>query len=418
MSCRRSWGVAANASRAQGRPLPYFVPTIGVMAARMPSVPPRPLAPGDVVVGFCEALGEWAAAQITDLDPQMKTAGVLDLDWSGPEPASVADLGRPAALRLTHHSWAGALSHVNFHWLLPRGCKVIGVMPLLHARRSASYSGVWRIGRQLAMQRRWDADDQQPDPREVTCTGAELNQALTDPARSRPEVWSLTVQNVTSLDCALLAARYPRLTDLWLAGNFGELTNAPSLKQLASLKRLFIHSLLGMSRADCLHPDHLPALELLALHNIPYDYATAMRARWRPQAPNGTLVEITGARKPEWLAENLSNPLREWDGRAHISRARFAKATAQYKATRHAVMAALSAGDGEPAAARLAQIGREYAEAFNRLDGRAPFIETVEREELFAALDLIITDAQATTGKNLSAARRNLIDGAEAARDW
>lgn len=202
-----------------------------------------------------------------------------------------------------------------------------------------------------------------------------------------------------------------------MSGNFGELTNASSLNQLTSLKRLLINGLLGMGQADCLHPDQVPALELLGLHNIPYDYATVMRARWRPQAPNGTFVDITGARKAKWLAENLSNPLREWDGRAHISRARFAKATAQYMATRRALMAALPA-EGEPAASQLAHIGREYAKAFNKLDGRAPFIETEEREDLFAALDLIIGDAEAKTGKNLTAARQSLTDGAEAARNW
>jgi hypothetical protein len=47
-----------------------------------------------------------------------------------------------------------------------------------------------------------------------------------------------------------------------------------------------------------------------------------------------------------------------------------------------------------------------------------PFIETEEREELFAALDLIIADAQAATGKDLAAARQSLIGGVEAARDW
>jgi hypothetical protein len=389
------------------------------MATRKPSVPPRPLAPGDIVARFCEALGEWSAAQVTDLDPQSKTAGVLDLDWSGPEPASVTDLGQPAALRLTHHNWAGTLSHVNYDWLLPRGCKVIGAMPLLHARRSAAYSGGWLIGRQLALQRRWDAGDERPwsDPRDVTCTGAELNEALASRAESRPDVWSLTVRDVKSLDCALLAARYPGLSVLSVSGNFGELANASSLNQLASLQRLRIYGLLGMGRADCLDPDQVSALELLGLHNIPWDYATVMRARWRPQAPNGTLVDITGARKAEWLAENLSNPLREWDGRAHISRSRFARATAQYKATRRAIMAALPA-EGEPAASQLAHIGREYAEAFNKLDGRAPFIETEEREELFDALHLIIGDAEAKTGKNLTAARQSLIDGAEAARNW
>ena len=68
------------------------------MPTRMPSVPPRPLSPGDVVAAFCEALGEWAAAQITDLDRRWKTAGVLDLDWSGPEPVSLTDLRRSAAV--------------------------------------------------------------------------------------------------------------------------------------------------------------------------------------------------------------------------------------------------------------------------------------------------------------------------------
>jgi hypothetical protein len=393
---------------------------LDAMASRIPSVPPRPLAPGDIVVAFCEALGEWAAAQITDLDPEWKSAGVLDLDWSGPEPASLTDLGEPAVLRLTHHRWAGKLSHVNYHWLLPRGCKVIGAMPLLHARRSSSYSRGWQMGRQLAMQRRWDAGDHRrwSDPREVTCTGAELDQALASPAESRPDVWSLIVRDVRSLDCALLAARYPRLAELSVSGNFGELTNAASLNRLTSLKRLFIHGLLGMSRADCLHPDRAPALEHLALHSIPYDYAVAMRARWRPQAADGTLVDITGARTAEWLAENMNNPLREWDGRTHISRSHFTKATAQYQATRRAIMAAVSADDGEPAASLLTQIGREYAEALNRLDARAPFIETDEREELFAALDLIIADAQAATGKNLAAARQSLIDAADAARNW
>jgi hypothetical protein len=388
------------------------------MPTRMPSAPPRPLAPGDVVAAFCEALGEWSAAQVTDLDPQWKAAGVLDLDWSGPEPASVADLGQPAPLRLTHHRWAGSLCHVNYSWLLPRGCKVIGASPLLEARRSRSYSTGWRIGQQLAMQRRWDAGDHRPwsHPGAITCTGAELNESLAHPVESRPDIWSLTARDVGSLDCALLAIRYPKLAYLSLSGNFGVLTNASALNRLPALKRLFIHGLLGMGRADCLRPDQVPALELLGLHDIPYDYATVMRARWRPQAPNGTLVDITGARKPEWLAENAGNPLREWDGRAHISRSRFATATAQYKATRRAVMAALA--DGEPVAARLADIGREYADAFNQLDGRAPFIETEEREELFAALDLIIGDAEAATGGNLAAARQSLIDGVEAARNW
>jgi hypothetical protein len=74
------------------------------MATGEPGVPLRPLAPGDVVAGFCEALGEWVAAKVTELDPDWKTAGVLDLGWSGPEPSSVSDLGQAVALRLTKNA--------------------------------------------------------------------------------------------------------------------------------------------------------------------------------------------------------------------------------------------------------------------------------------------------------------------------
>jgi hypothetical protein len=390
------------------------------MTTRMPGVPPRPLAPGDVVAAFCEPLGEWAAAQITDLDPQWQTAGVLELDWSGPEPASVADLGPVVPLRLVYGSGGGSLSHVNYHWLLPRGCKVIGALPVLQTGRSRTYSDGWLIGRELAMQRRRDGGYQGPRsfPGAITCTGAELNQALGSPVQALQDIWGLTVREVGSLDCALLTARYPALTDLSLSGTLGVLARASSLNQLASLKRLDIHRLFGMDRADCLLPDRVPALELLDLYSIPYDYAAVMRARWRPRIPGGTLVEIAGARKPGWLAENRDNPLRDWDGRWNISRARFAKATAQYRATRRAVMAEASAGDGELATSRLGQIGRQYAEAFNRLGSRAPFIETQEREELLDALDLIINDAETATGKDLSSARHSLIDAADQARHW
>lgn len=57
------------------------------------TAPPRPIAVGNIVATYSDDLGEWTAAQITDLEPNWKTAGMLELDWSGPEPSSVADLG-------------------------------------------------------------------------------------------------------------------------------------------------------------------------------------------------------------------------------------------------------------------------------------------------------------------------------------
>ncbi|MET7419711.1 hypothetical protein [Dactylosporangium sp. NPDC005555] len=48
------------------------------MTRRKETSPPRAIAPGDVVAAFSETLGSWTAAQVTDLDPEWRTAGVLE----------------------------------------------------------------------------------------------------------------------------------------------------------------------------------------------------------------------------------------------------------------------------------------------------------------------------------------------------
>ncbi|MCT9933075.1 hypothetical protein N5079_22970 [Planotetraspora sp. A-T 1434] len=372
------------------------------------------------MAAFSESLDEWTAAQITDLNPDWKTAGVLELNWSGPEPESVTDLGEVSALVLTHHNWAGRPSHCNYEWVLPRGYKVIGKLPLLRTKPSSSYSTGWWLGEQLARQRRWDRGEREPwsDPREMTRTGAEINQAMNELAGPRRDIRSLSVTEVESLDCDRLAEHFPALVLLSLSGNLGLLSQASSLNRLASLRRLHITDLFGMSKSDRLLPKCVPALELLCLHSVPHEYAVAMRATWRPEIPHGTFVEITAARKPEWVAENRANPLRDWDGREHISGTCYKEAVAQYKETRQAVIAVLSGHSDENLPAQLVQIGREYGMGFNELDRRTRFIATDEREELFAALDFIVSDAEATLGLALGAVRGSLAAGVDAVRDW
>jgi hypothetical protein len=69
--------------------------------------PPRPFVVGDVAAVYSEPLGAWTASQVTGIDAANKAAAVVELDWSGPEPVSVADPGDVQPLRLTHHSWGG-----------------------------------------------------------------------------------------------------------------------------------------------------------------------------------------------------------------------------------------------------------------------------------------------------------------------
>ncbi|MER7171274.1 hypothetical protein [Streptomyces mesophilus] len=383
------------------------------------TVPPRPLAVGDVVAAPARVLGEWTAAQIVRIDADTRTAAVLELDWSGPEPSSVGELGAVAPLRLSHHAWNGALSYCNHAWILPRSHKVIGSTALLHDAPSNSYASSWRLGDQLARQRRWDAGVRE-DPADAWTaeyTGAAVDEFLSRPAAPRPEVAHLTIRDIDALDCARLVKRFPGVTRLQLYGRLGLLTAAGELNRLTALRGIGISDLFGMTGEDVLRPRCVPQLESVDLYSVPAAYASAMRSTWRPEIPAGTYVSVLRSRKPEWVEENRNNPLRDWDGREHIGAATYRRAVSQYKATRKAVLQAAE-GPADVRPARMEEIGRAYGEAFNRLDRRSGFIETVEREELFEALDHIVQEAEAHHGPLPRAARDSLISGVEGVRDW
>jgi hypothetical protein len=390
------------------------------MATLKEPTPPRPIAPGDVVAAFSEYLGEWTAAQITDLDPDHQIAGVLHLDWSGPEPMSVAELGDVVPLSRTRGFFTGQLAHCRYEWVLPRSYKVIGALPLLHDQPARSYAFGWGMGLDLAIERRRRQGDESKwsDPWAKNITGSDLNEALAGPADPDEQTRRLTVRAVEALDCARLVGRYPRLTGLTLIGPV-TLSSASSLNELTLLKRLMLADVFGMVEADCLLPGRVPALESLELVSVAAEYATATRRLWLPEEPQGVYLRVAKPRKPEWLVENLNNPLRDWDGRKQISAAIYKKSLAQYKITRRAVLAVLASRDSaDVLTSSLVELGEQFGEAFNELDERAGFIETVEREELYDALDAIITEAAAESGADLAWAREGLTEGCESVRDW
>jgi hypothetical protein len=233
------------------------------------------------------------------------------------------------------------------------------------------------------------------------------------------EVWRLKVGEIESLNCADLVTCFPNLTQLSLTGQLGTLEEAGAIQQMCGLRTLFIQELFGMSAADSVTVNHLPRLEMLGLYSVPADYAAAMRKAWKPEIANGTYVDIRSPRKPDWVDENRDNPLRDWDGRDHISPARYRKSVAQYRATRRAVIAALAPDAIASATETLTELGREFADAFNRLDGsRNPFIETEERQELFGALVAAVAAAESHHGRRFSQAAGALADGAEEVRIW
>ncbi|WP_329184186.1 hypothetical protein [Streptomyces sp. NBC_01428] len=379
--------------------------------------PPRPLAVGNVLTVYSDALGAWTASQVTGFDVAAQCAAVLELDWSGTEPRTVADLGddvRP--LRLTHHSWGGKVSHCNHGWILPRSFTVIGSLPSLVTAPTYSYGPTWGRGEQLARQRHWDSGDREDwnAPYALTCTADELADEHTRDV-VQAGVKHLTVHGISRLDCARLVSAFPNLTRLSLSGNLGTLTSAAVLNQLPRLQGLTIRDLFGMEPTDCLLPRQVPEVEDVSLYGIPADYAAATRKTWRPHMRHGVELDIRGARKAEWVAANAANPLRDWDGREHIPRTSYRKAVTQYKATRDAFLSEIASGEQHGS---ILEIGRAFGAAFNTLDRRTGFIETVEREELFDALDFLAGEAQTAAGHDLSTARAALIEGVDSIRDW
>ena len=91
--------------------------------------------------------------------------------------------------------------------------------------------------------------------------------------------------------------------------------------------------------------------------SLPETAAKAAKQLWKSKP--GMDLRITKARKPEWLAQNLDNPFRGWDGAEHIPAAAAKKAANQYRKTRSQLMK-LAAEPGEDAQAQALEAVAAY----------------------------------------------------------
>ena len=71
----------------------------------------------------------------------------------------------------------------------------------------------------------------------------------------------------------------------------------------------------------------MPELRWFWMTSLPETAAKAAKQLWKSKP--GMDLRITKPRKPEWLAQNLDNPFRGWDGAEHIPAAAAKKAAGQ-----------------------------------------------------------------------------------------
>lgn len=208
----------------------------------------------------------------------------------------------------------------------------------------------------------------------------------------------LSLSAMPAVDFDAVAQRFPVLTNLTVWGKPGLASNVASIARLARLQEFNAYELFGYGPDEFPASAQMPALSSLRLASLPADAAKAIKARYKKAAALGLDLSVTRPRKPEWLAENLDNPFRDWDGREHIAVAYARKAAQAYKKLLAVARTIGADTDGAAAQAIGRQMVADYVAVFNQIERRSSIIETVERDEIYVALGQVLTQVQQRAG--------------------
>lgn len=230
----------------------------------------------------------------------------------------------------------------------------------------------------------------------------------------------LELSSVKDVDVGRIADRFPRLRSLRIWGKPGYLHGEARLRDFGQMEMFTVMDLFGFTGETFPVPQEWPNLQSLWLNSIPAEAAAVVKTAYKTAAKQGLDLSVRQPRKPEWLAENLDNPFRDWDGREGITANQAKKAAAFYKKTRAALREiAADAENGLESAEATGEQGEEqapkqireqmqrqiqerlageiaaYVQAFNKLDSRSGFIYTEEREDIYMALKPLLEQTAA-----------------------
>ncbi len=180
------------------------------------------------------------------------------------------------------------------------------------------------------------------------------------------------------VDLADVAASFPNLREIFINAQGGTLKNIDALAKLKRLQTIRLSDVYGFdsfpTRAQ------LPYLKRLWLRSVPKTVCEAAKRQFKDIED----IEIKQPRSDQWLAANLNNPLRHWDGREGVGAATARKAMRAYTDA-HKKLSALEA---KPARDELktekTEILKEFIAVFNAIDAKHS-IDTMEREEIWEA---------------------------------
>jgi hypothetical protein len=202
------------------------------------------------------------------------------------------------------------------------------------------------------------------------------------------QVHGLRVNEVAELDLWDVVDTFPNIEYLHLFGAPGTLSELAALTELPKLEALWLRDLFGYAPEEFPALGELPALTRLNLDSVPADVAAAVRKGCK-KVPRIAL-SVRKPRAPEWLQQNLENPLRHWDGREGIPAAVVKKARAAFMAALRQVREANAAGTADARyATTVTRAVAEFLEVVGALNRKHQFFYTLERDEVIDAVDML-----------------------------
>lgn len=164
-------------------------------------------------------------------------------------------------------------------------------------------------------------------------------------------------------------------------GKPGNIRNFAAVEQFRELEEFSTYDLFGFTAQEIPGPERMPHLRWFWMTSLPEDAAKEAKKLYQKKRAEGFDLWITKPRKAEWLAQNLDNPFRGWDGAEHIPAAAARKAASQYRKTRSELLK-LSQEPGQDVQDYALAAVAAYTQTFNKMR----FIETEERDEISTAL--------------------------------
>ena len=180
------------------------------------------------------------------------------------------------------------------------------------------------------------------------------------------------------VDLACVAASFPNLREIFINAQGGTLKNIDALAKLKHLKDVWLSDVYGFEHFPT--RAQLPHLKRLCFWSVPKSACEAARAQFKDIE---SLV-IKQPRSKQWLAANLNNPLRRWDGREGVGAATARKAMRAYAGTHKKLSALEAKAASDELKIEKTEILKEFIAVFNAIDAKHS-IDTMEREEIWEA---------------------------------